>query len=76
MWMENNDTSAATSPLPAVPIYASDIEMLCEGHIQQTLVPLILDCLHSFSGQADVFKSALVDEPHLRVLCLQYVVLA
>jgi hypothetical protein len=28
--------------------YASDIEMLCTSHTQQTLVPLILDHLHKF----------------------------
>jgi hypothetical protein len=29
--MESNDTSAATSPLPDVPIYASDIEMSAQA---------------------------------------------
>jgi hypothetical protein len=31
--MENNDTSAAVSPLPDVPIYARDIEMVLGDHI-------------------------------------------
>jgi hypothetical protein len=30
--MEKNNSSAATSPLPDVPIYARDIEMLRAGH--------------------------------------------
>jgi hypothetical protein len=32
-WMVNNDTSAATSPLPDIPIYASDIGISRTGHV-------------------------------------------
>jgi hypothetical protein len=46
--MENNDDSAATSSLPDVPIYASDVEMLRAGHVKQTHVNLILDGLHIY----------------------------
>jgi hypothetical protein len=54
--------SAATSPLPDVPIYASDIEMSHAGHVYRARTHLISDWLHNCINKCETVGCIRVDK--------------